>query len=211
MSYESELLEHLGNEGDIFDIRVMSRRCYFYDFDGYPARLWHGVGTLIDEQGNRWLGTIDASGTDHHKTPPLSDPRSGNAPKLNFSLPYIDKATYDALKADQSLAEGRELVIYNVIVKDGEGLRPGTPLRFSQRLIMRGTSFSEGAEFEGGSLVKRYGATVLARSIEYGKSIDLGGTYTDTSQVQRAEYLGVASDSGCSFVAGNSERTYVID
>lgn len=212
MSFETELLDHLGTATDAFDIRAATRRCFFYDFDGYPVRLWEGQGVLITTGDVEWLGTITAEGSNLHSAPPIRDPRDGSSPRYELSLPFIDRATFDALKADQDKARGRELTVYHVIVKKGEGLRPGTALRFSHRLIMQGVKFSEGLQEPApGEIERTYAASVLCRTLEYGRSKFPGGTYTDTTQNERAALLGLGSDSGCSFVAGNANRTYVFD
>ncbi|MEL7281344.1 MAG: hypothetical protein AAGK79_13375 [Pseudomonadota bacterium] len=210
MSFETELLDLIGDASDSFDIRVAVRRCYFYDFDGYPLRLWDGVGVLHTSDGNEWIGTI-VDGQNYHQAPPLRDPRDGTSPRYEFGLPHVDGETFDALKADQGLVSDRELTVYHVLVQNGEGMRPGTALRFSHKLIMQGARFNQGLSEAGGTIEREYSAFVLCRSLEYGRSKFPGGTYTDTSQSERAALLGVTSDSGCSFVAGNSVRTYTFD
>lgn len=209
MTFEAELADALGAGGDAYDIRAVVRRCYFYDFDGYPVRLWHGQGRLF-AGGQEWLGTIDAGGTDHHQVPALQDGRDGASPRYQFGIPYLDRDTYLALKADQDRAKGRNLTIYRVICLPGEGMRPLTALRFSRRLLMQGVQFSEALEGDMANPVRRYSASVLVASLEYGRTRIPNGTYTDTAQRERSRLLGVASDSGCSFVAANSRRTYVV-
>ena len=211
MTFKSVLLEMVGDASDSFDIRVSVRRCYFYDFDGHPVRMWDGIGVLSTSDGNEWMGTI-VDDVNMHQTPKLRDPRDGASLRYEFGLPYIDQATFDAMSADASLVEGREMTIYNVLVKEDEGLRPGTSLGFNRRLVMKGAKFTKGLSDAGAGNVRRtYGAFVLCRSIESGRSKFPGGTYTDTSQRERAALLGVANDSGCAFVAGNANRTYTWD
>lgn len=212
MSFEAELLTQLGGVQDAFDIKVSLRRAYHYDFDGSPVRLWDGQGVLVDTSGAQWIGTINADGVNAHSVPRLQDPRDGASPRYTFGLPYIDAATFAALKADQWRAKGRELTIYHAIFLRGEGLLPKTPLRFAWRLMMQGVEFDENvAEVSPGKVVRTYAGSVICRSLEYGRSNFPGGTYTDTSQNERAALLGLASDSGCVFVAGNSGRTYLVD
>lgn len=207
MSFETDLLDHLGTATDAFDIRAIIRRCFFYDFDGFPLRLWHGEGVL-QAGGFEWLGTIDGNGVDHHVAPAVRDSRDGASPRYEFRIPYIDKATFEAFKADQDLARNRYMTCYHALFLRGEGLRPSNSLRFAYRLIMMAPQFSEAFSGEPGSAQIVRSATVLMRSGEYGRSKSPGGTYTDTSQRERARILGVASDSGCAFVAGNQNRTY---
>lgn len=209
MSFESELLDLVGTAADSFDIKAAVRKCYFYDFDGYPVRMWDGQGKLF-AGGQEWLGSMDGQGNNIHKSPAIRDARDGASPRYVFSLPYLDKATFDALKADQDLARGRELTIYHVLCKIGEGLRPTTALRFKARLQIKGTEFSEQISGSPGNMQAVRSASVIARSLEYGRSRMPAGTYTDTAQQERARVLGIASDSGCSFVASNSRRTYVV-
>lgn len=205
MSFETVLLELLGTAADAYDIRAGVRRCYFYDFDGYPVRLWDGQGVL-NAGGYEWLGTIDADGNNHHTAPQIQDARDGASPRYEFGIPYLDRDTFDAMKADQALAQGRELTIYHALFQIGEGMLPTTPLRFTAKLQMMGTQFSE--QFSGGVMMRS--ATVICRSLEYGRSRTPAGTYTDTAQVERARLLGLGSDSGCSMVAGNAFRTYTV-
>lgn len=205
MSFESELLAALGTATDAFDIKAMVRRCFLYDFVGSPVRMWAGQGKLY-AGGFEWLGTIDADGTDHHQAPAIRDARDGASPRYQFSIPYLDKTTFDVMKADQDLARGRELTIYHALMLAGEGLRPSTALRFSAKLLIKGTEFSE--QMSEGNVTRS--ASVLCRSLEYGRSRTPAGTFTDTAQRERARLLGLASDSGCSFVASNSRRTYTV-
>lgn len=224
MTFATELAAALGSQTDSNDIRVSTRRLYFYDFDGHPIRIWDGMGRLTTTtsvgaaltsihgrvEANEWMGTIDANGVNHHQVPAIQDSRDGTSPRYRFSIPYLDKATYDSLKADQALAQGRDLLIYRVLVKHGEGLIPSTTIGFYRKLTMQGVEFMETPEGEPGNMTFRRSAAVLARSEEFGRSKLPYGTMTDTSQRERARLLGVTSDSGCSFVAGNAFRTYII-
>lgn len=209
MSYETELLDALGDDTATHDIQLTVRRCWFYDFDGYPVRLWQGQGALV-AGGAEWLGTITADGTDYHRVSAVQDSRAGASPRYSFTIPYLDATTFAALKADQALARGRELTCYLALVKPGEGMRPTTALRFSYRMLMVGTEFSEQRMGEAPNIMTVRSASVIARSLEYGRSRMPNGTYTDTAQQERARLLGLASDSGCSFVARNARRTYEI-
>ena len=209
MAFDDELITLTGVATDSFDIRAAVRRCYLYDFTGQPVRLWDGQGVL-QAGGYEWLGTFDAMGTNRHSAPTVRDPRDGSAPRYEFSIPFLDRVTHDALKADQALATGRDLICYNVLCKVGEGLIPTTALRFNYRLAIRGVQFGERMEGGKGSERKVYSASVIAKSLEYGRSRVPAGTMTDTAQRERSRVLGVTADSGCSFVAANSRRTYVI-
>ena len=209
MSFAGELEAITGTAADAYDIRAAVRRCYFYDFDGYAVRLWDGHGVLY-AGGYEWLGTLDAMDQNRHVTPTIRDARDGTSPRYEFSLPYLDETTFRALKVDQSRAAGRDLTCYHVLCKVEDGLRPTTELRFAYRLAMKGVQFSEqwDGELADKTLVRT--ATVIAKSLEYGRSRVPAGTMTDTAQNDRARVLGLASDSGCSFVAANSVRTYTI-
>ena len=204
MSFQTELLDAIGTATDAWDIRASTRRCFYYDIAGYPLRIWDGMGVLLADAQD-WLGTIDQNGTNHHQAPAVRDMRDGASPEYRFTIPYVDSTTFDALKADQALVVVRKVTCYRVIVLEGEGLRPGTALQFAYRLTMRGAEFSE--RMEGGKLIRS--ATVLARGND-GRAKLPNGTMTDAAQTERARVLGLASDSGCSFVAANSSRTYVI-
>tara|TARA_R110002049_G_scaffold23545_10_gene83643 strand:- start:34122 stop:34802 length:681 start_codon:yes stop_codon:yes gene_type:complete len=224
MTFDAALIEMTGKASDSFDIRASVRRCFHYDFDGHPARLWEGQGVLTTTTpvgaaietpygpvaGNEWLGTIDADGNNLHQVPAVRDSRDGASPRYTFTIPDIDADTYAAFKADQEIARGRDVTCYYALAKVGEGLLPKTPIRFAWRMKMRGVIFSESVREVGGSLQKVRSASVLARSLEYGRSRVPSGTMTDTAQTERARLLGLDSDSGCSFVAANSNRTYVV-
>lgn len=210
MSFETELLAAIGAKADVNDIRASVRRCYFYDFVDDPLRLWDGQGVLI-AGGNEWIGTVTPEGFNLHETSPLRDPRDGASLRYEFKLPYLDEQTWLALKADKSKAEGRELTVYYVIVKHGEGLVPGTALQFVQRMKVQAIKFGENIKESGGTMMRTRSAGVVCRSLEAGRSRVPNGTLTDASQVERARVLGVSSDSGCSFVAANSRRTFRFD
>ncbi|WP_159099634.1 hypothetical protein [Alloyangia pacifica] len=174
-----------------------------------------GVGgplTLPDGQviaPTEWLGTRDGEGGNVHQAPDVSDDRDGTAPNYTFGLPFLNREAFDAIKADQAKATGRDLTCYHAIFLPHEGLLPATPLRFAWRLKMQNVDFSEGLEeVEGGTIKRIYSASVSARSGEAGRSRSPGGTYTDPIQRDRARRLGVTSDSGCAFVAKNAQRTF---
>ena len=210
MTFEAELMDALGDASDAFDIRASVRRCWFFDIDGYPLRVWEGHGEL-HAGGEEWIGSLDEDGRNRLTVPNVQDPRAGASPRYTFTIPYLDLATFDALKADQDLVRGRDVTCYHVIVKHGEGLRPGTALRFNYRMTMLGTTFTD--EFAGdvGQAVRVRSASVLCASSEAGRSRIPAGLYNDASQQERARLLGVASDSFCAFVASNSRRTLTIE
>ncbi len=225
MSFETELNDHIGTASDVYDIKAMVRPCYFYDFRGYPIRLWQGqgklhtttsVGDALDAGGgntiaaNEWLGTIDGQGNDLHRTPAIRDNRDGTSPRYTFTIPYLDETTYDALKADQSLARGRSMTCYQALFAVGEGLRPQTAIWFDYRVEIKGIEFKRSADLTGGTVTLTRTASALTRSSQQGRSKAPGGTYTSTAQNMRAKLLGLASDSGCDFVAANSRRTFVV-
>jgi len=209
MTFQTALLDLTGAATDSFDIRAMVRRCFLYDFDGAPVRLWDGQGVLV-AGGYEWLGTHDENGQNLHKAPAVRDPRDGTSPQYEFGIPYLDKTTFDALKADQALAMGRDLICYHALFQVGEGLRPTNDLLYSYRLAMRGVQFSERVEGEPGMERIVRSASVIAKSLEYGRNRTPGGTMTDTAQQERARLAGVTSDSGCSFVSRNARRTFII-
>lgn len=210
MSFNTKLLAALGDATDAFDIRATVRRCWFFDFNGYPVRVWHGQGVLTTPDGNEWKGTIDGNGRNHLQVPEVQDSRTGESPKYTFSLSWLDATTWAALKADQDLAKGRAITCYQALIEVGEGLKPATALRHAYELTMQGVEFSDTFEHAGGSVVRNRKAAIFARSLETGRSHTYAGTWTDTAQRERARILGVAADSGCSYVAGLANRTYVI-
>ena len=78
------LNQYVGEQDDMTDIRAVVRRCWFYDFDGYPLRIWQGKGKLFTSDGNEWLGTVDANNNDHHKTPSIKDGRDAADAILSY-------------------------------------------------------------------------------------------------------------------------------
>ncbi|WP_108482254.1 hypothetical protein [Oceaniglobus ichthyenteri] len=218
------LLDQIGDATDTHDINLRLVNCYFYDFDGVPVRLWDGQGVLVTSTGvgdpvvtpngtiaaNEWLGTFDGRGNNMHQPAAVGDERDGASPRYEFTIPYLDRATFDAIRADQDKAKGRSLTCYHVLVRPGEGLRAGLPIRFAYRLTMRGVTFSESREGAPGAEQRVYSARVLARTGEAGRSLAPRGTMTATSLRERSRQLGVVSDSGADFIAGNAQRTYLV-
>ncbi len=207
--------EIIGVSSDISDIRVTVRRCWFYDFDGYPIRIWQGQGKLITSDGQEWLGSVDGNGVDYHKTPAISDGRDGSSASYNFSLTINDYPgqtageVYEAIKAEQWRVSGREMICYLALFQEGEGLRPSVPISFFKDLTMVSSKFSEKIEVvEGGVMMRRYSATVVAKDGNFGRSNVPGGSYADTIQKARAKELGVALDRGSEFLARLVNRTY---
>lgn len=210
--FTDTLEEYVGSATDTFDIRAVVRRCWFYDFDGYPIRLWQGQGRLITSDGSIWLGSIDAAGRDVHVTPALRDSRDGTSPQYQFSMGYVDASFHAALKADAWRTRGRPLTCYLAIFRVGEGLRPQTPIDFLASFEMQSPIFEETLAMDdrAGRMVKAYKASVIARDANAGRSRAPRGTYTSTSQRERARMLGVVNDAGCDFVAGLANRTYLL-
>lgn len=212
-TFTDKLEAALGGADDVFDIRAVVRRCWFYDFVGYPIRLWQGQGKLFTEEGNKWLGTVDSSGMDRHKVPGIRDSRDGTSPQYQFSFGYMDAAMHAAIKADAYRTRGRTITAYLAIFDwPSEGLRPGTPLEFLARFEMQSPVLEEQLERDDktGRMVKRYRASVVATDQNAGRSRAPRGTYTSTGQRERARLLGVNNDAGCDFVAGLSNRTYTL-
>lgn len=207
--------EYLGDDDALHDIRVVVRRLYFYDFVDDPLRLWQGKGMLHTEDGNEWIGTIDASDRDYHEVPRLQDARDGSSGSYNLSIVLPDlpgqdvREIYDELKAEQSKVSRRALTVYLAVFKEGEGLRPDTPIVFFKELTMMSPKFSELLEpNDQGVLIRKYKISILARDANFGRSNTPNGTYADPIQKQRAKELGVAVDKGSEFLAALANRTY---
>lgn len=218
MSEFFDLLDqYLGDDDAISDIRVVVRRLWFYDFRDYPLRIWQGKGKLFTTDGNEWLGSIDPSNRDHHETPAIQDGRDGSSATYNLSMNIIDipgqsaRELYEALKADQWRVAKRSVTCYLAIFKEGEALRPQTPIIFFKELVMMSPKFSELLEVNGdGTLVRKYKVTVSAKDANFGRSNVPNGTYADSIQKQRAKELGVTLDRGSEFLALLANRTYQI-
>lgn len=217
MSDFYELLdEYLGDDDDLTEIRVVVRRCWFYDFLDYPLYLWQGKGKLITSDNQEWLGTIDANNVDHHVTPAIKDGRDGSSGRYNFGLKLTDipgqnvQQMYDDIKSEQNRAFGRSLTCYLVLFDLNEGLRPQTPKVFFKQFTMMNTKFSEKMELVNGVVTKSYSTFVVAKDGNFGRSEIPNGTYADPIQRERARQLGVDADDSCEFVAGLANRTYQI-
>jgi len=209
--------EYIGPEDSLSDIRLVVRRCWFYDFEGYPLRVWQGKGKLFTTDGNEWLGTIDANNFDHHTVPAISDGRDGSSASYQMGLKIIDlpgmpaKEMYEAIKADQTRTFGRSVTCYLVLfqLENHEGLRPATPIVYFKDFTMMNTKFSEKIEGDlSGLLVKKYAVSVVCKDNNFGRSNVPAGTYADTIQKERARQLGVTLDRGCEFLALLANRTY---
>ena len=216
--FDTILDEYLGDADDITDIRAIVRRAWFYDFDGFPIRMWQGQGRLFTADGNEWMGSIDAAGTDHHVTPAIQDGRDGSSANytMSMTIPEIpgesNAALYESLKADQWRVNGREVTVFLALFQQGEGLRPNTPLRFFKRLTMQSPKFSESLSSDGeGKLVRSYKVSVTARDSNFGRSNTPNRVYSDAAQKERARQLGVATiDRGCEYLGTLANRTYTV-
>ena len=216
-SFDALVDEYIGDQTSFTDIRVVVRQLYFYDFDGYPVRVWAGQGKLFTEDGNEWLGSIDSTGVDHHTTTAVQDGRDGSSASYTFGLEIPDMPgenvleLFETLKAEQWRVNGRTLRIYLAVFKEGEGLRPSTPIRFFKELFMIAPKFSEKVESPNGkALVQRYVASLIAKDANYGRAFKPMGTYTDTIQKRRALELGVSLDRGCEFVGVLANHTFTL-
>lgn len=212
MSAFTDLLEdYLGTASDTGDVRAIVRRCFAFDFVTTTVRMWRGQGKLFTTGGVEWFGTVDANGVDHLQVPSLDDGRDGTSKRYEFALPYIDAATYAALKASQDEVAGRLITGYHAIFRPGEGLRPETPIDFFGHYTMQSPVFEERLSSpDGATFVKTYKVSVIAKNGNSGRSRAGGGTYSDTGQKARAALLGVSLDRGCEFVATLANRTFQI-
>lgn len=209
--------EYLGEADALTDITLTVRRAWFYDFDGFPLRLWQGMGKLFTSDGNEWLGSIHPGGADLHETQPIQDGRDGSSATYTFGLtiPDLPNQTalqlYNELKEQQGIAAGRSLTCYLVLFRENEGLRPNTPISFFKELTMFAPKFSEAiTRDESGSIHKIYRASIVAKDANFGRASVPNGTYADTIQKRRAAELGVDLDRGAEFLALLANRTYQI-
>ena len=157
------------------------------------------------------MGTVDGQGRNIHKAPRIADGRDGTSASYRFSIGYLDKATYEAVKSDQDIVSGASLNCHLALFRFGDGLRPDTPIEFSKELTLMSPEFDEKLELDGFSLARRYSISVLAKDGNFGRSEIPGRTYTDTMQKDYARSLGVELDRGCEFVAGMANRTYKVN
>lgn len=199
--------EVLGVEADDGDIHVTVAACFEYDFDTAPLRVWAGQGVLITSDGREWIGTVDSTGTDRHQTPSLKDGRDGTSTRLEFGLQFLDKTSFDAIKSEGEPVAGRTITAYLALIEQGEGMRPSIPLEFLGRFTMQSPTFSDSFGYQGGEYRRNYRITVVAKDGNAGRSRAQRGTYSDTSQQERAAALGVPIDYGCGFVASLANTT----
>lgn len=221
MSTFDELVEeYLGDSDALTDINVITRRLWFYDFVDYPTRMWAGQGRLFTEDGNEWLGTMLPNGGDIHTTPRLQDGRDGSSASYQFSMviPDIEGTSagelYNALKSEQDRVYNRTLTCYLAVFKDGEGLRPTTPIKFFKRLTMFSPLFSEKLDRDdAGRLVKTYTVTIKAKDDNYGRSKTPNRLVNDACQREYARQMGVTTpdDLGCEYVSSLANKTFTIE
>src|SRR5690606_4448798 len=104
---------------------------------------------------------------------------------------------YEQMKADQGVVAGRTLTCYLVAFKEGEALRPSTPVSFFKELTMFSPKFSEGLQRgDDGKIISTYRVTIPCKDANFGRSNVPGGTYADTVQKRRAAERGVAVGRG---------------
>lgn len=205
------LEETLGQEDALTDIRTVVRKLWFYDFVDAPVRLWDGAGSLFTSDGNEWLGTIDSNGVNHHQTPNVQDGRDGSSATYTMSMPVQNETLYEEIKAEKSRAINRKIIVYMAIFKEGEALRPSTPIQFLKEMTMFGPKFSEKANFDSnGVLVKNYKISISAKDGNFGRGNIPNRTYADAMQKERAVQNGVMLDRGCEHLARLANRTYQI-
>lgn len=218
-AFYDQIDEILGAAEDVTDIVATVRKCWLYDFKGEPVRLWDGQGNFIDIDGHEWLGTVDANGGNLHRSPSLQDGRDGTSASYNFSfnIPTIPGhedeilSLYNGLKSQQDKVFGRKLTCYLVLFREGEGLRPGTPISFYKEMTMFSPKFSETIERSAtGAIVKTYSASITAKDNNHGRSETPDRTYADTMQKRRAQQLGVSIDRGAEYLALLANRTYQV-
>lgn len=213
MSFRTELEAILGEAGDKYDIRVMVRRCWFLDFDGYPVRIWEGQGKLHTTDDNTWLGTVDGKGESAFWRPPrVADGRDGTSPTYEFAFGYLDEESYREVRKQQSRVAGRPMTCWHALWIPGqkEGLRPQTPIRFHYEMTMFSVTFNEEIAFDGTTILRRYSLTITAKDGNFGRAEAPGRTYADTVQKRYAREMGAGLDRGAEFLAGLANRTYKV-
>lgn len=215
--FYSTIEDYLGDSNSLADIRAVIRRLYFYDFNGYPLRVWQGGGRLFTSDGNEWLGSIDTNNIDHHEASALQDGRDGSSATYTFGLTIPDlpgepaSASYDKIKSEQRRVNGRSLTVYLAIFNADEGLRPATPMVFYKQLTMFSPKFAEKIiSTDGKTITKSYKATISAKDSNYGRSLRPNGTYADVVQKRRALELGVSLDRGSEFLGLLANHTFKI-
>lgn len=207
--FDDRLEEYMSDATDPTDIRCTTRFAWHYAFRDFDIRIWNGEGRLHTSDGNEWLGSfLPKKKGNVHKTPRLSDGRDGTAPIYEFGLGYLDKATYQALKEDETIVADMPLTCYVVLLRTGEGLRPDTPIDFFKGLTMQSRSFDESLSRDGISLTRRYKINILAKDGNSGRSEQRSRTYADTMQKEYALQIGAGVDRGCEFLASLAYRTY---
>ncbi len=210
--FDARLVEMLGTATDTGDIRAVVRPFWKYEFASRTVRVWRGQGPAWDADGNKWLGTIDGSGTDHHKVPKIRDGRDGNSQRQDFGLMYIDAETYELLKSQTSEVEGQPLTLYWGLFSTEKTVRIDVPLKFHAQWTMKNVRQDEKAVLDPktGKLTRQRNLIVAARGINVGRSQAPRLTATPQGQRLHADLLGVSGDKGMDFVPGLANRTYVV-
>lgn len=209
-TFRKELLKALGEDNAISDIRVVVRRLWEYEFAGHTVRLWDGKGTLITSGEVKWLGTITPKDVNLHNTPAIQDGRDGSSITGTVSITTEDFELYTDIKQDRNLATGQNINVYQAIFKEGEALRPSTPIRFFTKLTMKSPKFSETLTNSPSGLIKTYTMSVDVKGDNLGRSMTPNRTYADVIQREYANDLGVAVDDGAEYLSGLADRTYVV-
>lgn len=201
MTFQNALLEAIGDDDAGHDITLGVVTAWHATLGDADYRFWQGYGSMFSADGHEWIGTMDASGTQHMAVPTVQDLRDGSAPNYTFEFPYLDQETHDALLANPESVRGGPLIGYYVLFKDGEGVRPQTPLMFFTRLTMETASVREELTLQGNRFTPQYKFSVTARSSNSVRSYAPNRTVTPVGQRDHARYLGVAADdAGADFV-----------
>lgn len=188
---------------------VMTRRAFLFDFDGYALRLWEGNGRIL-AGGEEFHGTMRGD-QQFLKIPRLADGRGGESPLYNFELGYLDQATYDAIKADETVVKGRTLTWYRLYFRKGEFGRPMTEPFVVTRLTMTGRSFKESRKRVGDGFVKLLSVGVRARDGNEGQNDAPFAFVNDTDQrAQSLALYGVENDGYARFVPSMTNKTVVV-
>ncbi len=190
---------------------IMTRRAWFFDFLGYPFRIWEGNGKCF-AAGQEWQGAIKGE-QNYFQAPRLSDGRSGESPLYEFRLGYITKEGYDLLKNDDTVVKDRLIYWYRFYFKAGEYLRPLTAPLLVTTVMMKSRSFKETKVFDPASesIVSNYSVGVRARDGNEGQSEAPYAFVTDTDQNARSAALGVSPDRYARFVPLQINRTIAVN
>lgn len=176
-------------------------RGIFVDLPETKLRIWGGVGSLVDVNGDRWRGWMTPDGFSVVEFPTLSDVRDGSSALIPVTIGYLDDVTYQQMRDDKEQTENRLVVFYKFFLEDDNSTRLKVPAGDAYRFRIKKTTFLQDfVKGEDGGMIKRFALTVHMKNINEGRSKTYFGAFTSTGQEERSHQLfGVENDRYADF------------